>query len=292
MIQKHGVDTYYKTDAYKNKEGKRTSKILTELIALYGEDYMKDKKEYSYHKLVYEKIKYNNLKKHGVEHVFQLPSCKENITKTVIKKYGVTNVSYNPKILEKIKTNLTASNMENYGVPYPLMDKTIRAKAMESIKEKYGVDNVMTLPETKEKIIKKMQEKFHVDNAMQAADLVDKSIKHAKKSKTYKLPSGIEIKIQGYENYALDDLLKYIAEDDIIVAKSQMPEIWYMCDDGKYKRYFPDIYVKSTNTFYEVKSMFTYMKDFRVNDCKRKATEYIGYNFKLMIYDRNGRLMN
>ena len=290
--KKYKADSFVQSDSYKNKQDIYKQKMITELTNKYGDEFMKDKLDYSYMKLVYEKAKISNKEKYGVEHVFSVPECQEKIMETVKEKYGVTNVSHNPEILEKIKQNLSASNMEKYGVPYLLMDDNHREKALQAIKDKYGVDNIMELPETQIKIKNTMQLRFNVDNAMHLPQFIDKSINTAKRYKLYKFPSGKEIKIQGYENYALDKIIKLYDEDNIITEKSEMPEIYYTFGKGSYKKYYPDIYIKSVNKIFEIKSDYTYYKDFHLNDCKRKAVEALAYTFELLIFDRRGKLIN
>ena len=51
------------------------------------------------------------------------------------------------------------------------------------------------------------------------------------------------------------------------------------------KRYFPDIYIKSTNTIIEVKSTWAYKLNRDQNIAKRQACIDKGFNFKIYIYD-------
>ena len=53
------------------------------------------------------------------------------------------------------------------------------------------------------------------------------------------------------------------------------------------KRYFPDIYIKSTNTIIEVKSDYFYFKDKLKNDAKRQACLDKQFNFNFIIYGKN-----
>lgn len=95
------------------------------------------------------------------------------------------------------------------------------------------------------------------------------------------MPSGKVVKIQGFENSAIDMLLKTYNEEDIVIEYSEMPEVWYFMEDGKYRRYLPDIFVPKDNLIVEVKSTYTYKLDAVQIDKKRKAVEYLGYKFKL-----------
>ena len=104
------------------------------------------------------------------------------------------------------------------------------------------------------------------------------------KWKEYTLPSGSIIKFQGYENKLLDELLLEYSEDKILTSRKDMPEIWYTGLDDKQHRYFPDAYIPSTNTIYEVKSDYTLEKYKEINLLKFQAVKDAGYNFELKIY--------
>ncbi len=110
--------------------------------------------------------------------------------------------------------------------------------------------------------------------------------------KEYKFPSGKIVYIQGYESFALNELIKIYNEDDIHIGVLSMPEIWYHGDDGRYHRYFPDIYIPKDNLLIEVKSTFTFAQNKRKVHITRNTCEALGYNFKLKIYDGRGRCLN
>ena len=46
-------------------------------------------------------------------------------------------------------------------------------------------------------------------------------------SKNYILPSGKQIKYQGYENFALNEIINNIDENDIITGCKNVPKITY-----------------------------------------------------------------
>ena len=60
------------------------------------------------------------------------------------------------------------------------------------------------------------------------AEYAEKIFKNSKKIKDYIFNSGRVEKIQGYENFMLDELIKNnVLEDDIIVNKKDVPCIYY-----------------------------------------------------------------
>lgn len=111
----------------------------------------------------------------------------------------------------------------------------------------------------------------------------EKSQLSGKKFKDYVFPSGKIRKIQGWENLALDTLTKQYTEDDIITERKEMPVIMYKIKN-KDHRYYPDIWIKSTNLIVEVKSTHTYKQSLFVNINKALFTRKLGYDFEFWIY--------
>lgn len=126
---------------------------------------------------------------------------------------------------------------------------------------------------------------------MQSLEMQEKIEKSGHSYKSYILPSGNVINIQGYENYALDELLKTYTEDQIKTNRRDQPEIWYTDKTGKKHRYFSDIYIPHMNLIIEVKSTWTYNKGLRQGklQLQRDACIDEGYNYKYMIYTDTGK---
>jgi hypothetical protein len=104
--------------------------------------------------------------------------------------------------------------------------------------------------------------------------------------KEYIMPSGRIVKIQGNEPIFLTELLKVHNEDDIIIGIVEMNKtigrIKYMYNN-KERTYYPDFYVKSTNTIYEVKSLYTYNIHKEQNIAKKDACVKQGFNYQFKI---------
>jgi hypothetical protein len=124
-----------------------------------------------------------------------------------------------------------------------------------------------------------------VKNPTQNIDILYKALVNSKKFKTYIMPSGKIIKIQGYEHIALNELVKIYSENDIHTGKNVPRTIYYKENDGNIHYYFPDIFIKSINKIIEVKSSWTYNKDLKVNILKANACKNNGYTFEFWIYD-------
>lgn len=108
------------------------------------------------------------------------------------------------------------------------------------------------------------------------------------KTKDYKLPSGKIIKVLGYENYCIDDLLykEEMQENDIVADVSTISPIHYEYE-GKFHLYYPDIFIKSLNKFIEVKSKQTINNNINQNQAKWNTVVKNGYNLEVRVYDES-----
>ena len=106
------------------------------------------------------------------------------------------------------------------------------------------------------------------------------------------MPSGKIIQIQGYEHYALNELLfeEDIHEDDIITSRAEVPEVWYY-NNGANHKYYTDIYIKSQNKCIEVKSDYTFEKEKEEVLCKQQAVKNIGIECEVWIFNQKGKLI-
>lgn len=131
----------------------------------------------------------------------------------------------------------------------------------------YGVKNVTFLPE----ILSKINQSSYC-------------------TKNYTMPSGKIVEVQGYEPQALDYLIATgFVEDDIVVDENR-PTISYEFYEHQ-KKYYPDIYIKSTNTGIEVKCYYTLLKDLEMNYRKWQSTLALGFKFRLILFNDKAELM-
>ena len=108
-------------------------------------------------------------------------------------------------------------------------------------------------------------------------------------SKIFAFPSGKLIEMQGYEHFALKDLLNSgIEEEDIITGSSNVPEIWYIDGENKNRRHYVDIYIKSQNKCIEVKSEWTMKLQEKFMSYKQDFAKSLGYEYEVWIYDKKG----
>jgi len=133
-------------------------------------------------------------------------------------------------------------------------------------------------------------EKYGVEHPSQNQEIMEKQIKSSYYLKDYKLPSGELIKIQGYEHYALDELLKCenINENDIITGSKNVPIVWYNDAADKKHRHYVDIYIPLQNKCIEVKSTWTFKMQKETIFLKQNAAKEVGYLYEIWVYDNKG----
>lgn len=197
---------------------------------------------------------------------YRVPYCeecaqiiiKERSKETCMKKFGVPNAGLNKEIKEKIKE----SYIKRFG-GHPKQTKEVQEKWKQTCLEKYG------------------------GHPNQNPTVHAKAEINSFQYKDYTLPSGKIIKYQGYEDAALDELLEYFDEDDIIIGRCNIPTIPYVCNEGINRIYFPDFFIQSMNTILEIKSDWTLkLKTCRLDE-KANAVKKSGYEFEVWVYDGN-----
>lgn len=126
---------------------------------------------------------------------------------------------------------------------------------------------------------------------MQNPTIAEKQ-KNAFKFKEYIFPCGSIEKIQGYEGFALDLLiLNGYYYTDLVLKKTEVPEIWYY-ENNKKHRYYCDIFIEKENKIIEVKSIYTYERDKSKNILKQNACIEQGYIFEFWFFDPKGNIIN
>jgi hypothetical protein len=181
-------------------------------------------------------------------------------------------------------------NLLKRGCEYPGQSEDVKNKIKESNVKNWGCENVFQNPEIKHKSKETMLQKRGVEHNMQDPEIFEKSRKTRYQFKPYIFPSGKQVMIQGYENFALDKLLQTYSEDEITVGASLVPKIVFEYNK-KVKRYFSDIFIPKNNLIIEVKSTYTMKKEFNLNLAKRKSCLEQGYDFHFWIKNPKGELI-
>ena len=271
-IEKYGVENCMQNEEIRNK-------VKQTCIEKYGVENPNQNKE------IQEKIKKTNTEKYGFENPFQNKGIREKMEETMIERYGVKYTAQNKELREKIEETM----VERYGAKYTTQNKELLDKVKHTFLEKYGVENPFQSDEFKNKSKQTCLKKYGVEYPMQNSEIMKKMSKNAYKLKDYTFPSGSQIQYQGYENYALDQLLQSgILEEDIINGCKNVPKVWYEDTHGKKHRYYVDIFIPNQNRCIEVKSTWTAEKKKDNIFLKQQALKDAGYACEIWIYNRKG----
>ena len=128
-------------------------------------------------------------------------------------------------------------------------------------------------------------EKYGVENVCHVPEIAEKSSKNSYRTKEYTFPSGNIIKCQGYEPYALNELIKIYKEEDIITGCVNVPLITYKDINGKEHKHYVDIFILIENKCIEVKSTWTAEKKKDNIFLKQEAGKKLGYQYEIWIYN-------
>lgn len=203
--------------------------------------------------------------------------------KHTASKYGVGNLFQS----EEIKRKMRNTWEKKYGVDNPNKSESVRRKSKETLFNRYGNENYNNPEKTK----KTMMKNHGVEYPAQSPTILEKQQENSFLVKRYKTPTDKWVNCQGYEPLALDELYSSYVEDDIILDKSLVPEIWYDLN-GKTHRYFPDIYVKSLNKIIEVKSEYTLNSKLEETMKKHETSKELGFFHEIWVYNTKKKLVN
>lgn len=163
---------------------------------------------------------------------------------------------------EKTREKSKATSNLNYGTDHPQQSLEIKERNKKNCIKKYGVEYLAHVPEIHNK-------------------------QHNYRFKNYVMPSGEIRKIQGYENLALDELIKQHTENVITTKRVGIKYIF----QEKTHYYYPDIILEiDRRKIIEVKSHHTmyYKHHYLKNLAKRRGCIEQNYDFEFWIYDKKG----
>jgi hypothetical protein len=209
-----------------------------------------------------DKRKITNLEKYGVEYPQQSINIRNKSKNTCLEKYGVEYISQSDHFKDKCKNTC----LEKYWVEYAIRSNEVQLKIKKTIFERYGVENVCHNPE-----------------------IAERASKNSYRTKTYTFPSGNQIKCQGYEPFALNELIKLYKEEDIITGCVNVPIISYTDLDSKEHKHFVDIFIPKENKCIEIKSTWTAEKKKDNIFLKQNAGKKLGYIYEIWVYDDKGK---
>jgi hypothetical protein len=209
--------------------------------------------------------------------------------KTMILKYGVENISQ----LEEIKNKKKETTLKNYGVEHNSQCQVIKDKKIATCLKNNGVNYPQQLISIRNKSKQTTMNNYGVEHPTQDPEIAEKSLKNCYKPKSFVFPSGKKITCQGYEPFALQELIDInLHEDDIITGCKNVPTIWYNDEKGKKHRHFVDIFIPSENKCIEVKSSWTIQSTNSNIFEKQTTAKELGYKYEIWVYDKNGNKLD
>jgi hypothetical protein len=238
---------------------------------------------------VQNKIKTSFLEKYKCDNPFKSNEIQKQIIQTNLNKYGSKNPQQNANINNKTKNTC----IKKYGVATAILLPEVIEKRKEVCINKYGNEIPLKTEIGKLQVKETCLKKYGVENPQQNPEVSEKTSKNSYLKKTYTTPSGKEFICQGYEPFALDNLIKEDnnLENEIITSRKDVPTIWYNDDNCKKHRHFVDIFIPSQNKCIEVKSTWTFKKK---NDCvflKQNAAKQLGYSYEIWVYNNKGEIV-
>ncbi len=102
------------------------------------------------------------------------------------------------------------------------------------------------------------------------------------------MPSGAVRKVQGYEPFALKELIKIYSEEQIKTDRKDVPRVQYEVDRKK-RYHFPDIFIPHENKLVEVKSTWTLKCKSDNIQLKKKACEEQGFLYEIWCFNPKGK---
>jgi hypothetical protein len=205
------------------------------------------------------------MKNLGVAFPSQHPQTVLKMKATFVEHFGTDN----PQRLEEVREKTKNTCMTRLGVEFPMQSKIVQQTARINNNKKYGVNHPMQVPE--------ISERCSINSYL---------------SKDYITPKGDIRQIQGYENYALDELMSLYKEDDIVTGRTNVPVIWYVDKEGIKHIHYVDIMIISEKKFVEVKSTWTFEKDKDYIFLKQEAGKKLGFQYEIWVYDGKGERVN
>ena len=120
----------------------------------------------------------------------------------------------------------------------------------------------------------------------QNPEILERNQKAQFKRKLYITPSGEDWYLQGYEIDVAPKLIQEYGEKNITPDIKIVPRIPWTDEDGKEHRYYCDFYVESLKLIIEVKSTWTAQKNDDKIKRTRKASNDLGYDFRLIVLNK------
>jgi hypothetical protein len=228
---------------------------------------------------VQERRKAHNIEKYGVDHPFKLAELQNRVAATNLERYGSENPFGSAEIQQKLK----ATNLERFGVENVSQSPIVQARREATFLKRFGSPQFLGTDLAKDGLKAWSQEKYGTDHPMQNPSFFRMQSRKRFRRKLVTI-EGKDFSVQGFEEKVLKELVHSgVPVENIETDPKKVPEIWYIKENGKRARYYPDIFISSRNWLIEVKSMYTFLVDKDENLRKRLACLEKGYQFNFVI---------
>ena len=186
------------------------------------------------------------------------------------------------------KRKCETTNLERYGVKNPFQNEDIKEKMRVTNLERYGVSNPLGNKNVQQKRDNTNLERYGSRFPMQNPDILERNHKARFRRKLYITPSGKEWYLQGYEPLVAPKIIEEYGEENITPDIKIVPRIPWFDEDGKEHYYFCDFYVDSHKLIIEVKSDYIEKLNADKIQRTRKASNELGYDFRLIVLNNDG----
>ena len=224
-----------------------------------------------------------NLRRRGVENVSQSEDIKLAKIITTRRNYGADN----PSQVESIKLKKEASTKKTLGVENPFQSEALMSQVREDRFQRTGFRYVSQDPEVRKKIVASFLENFGVTHPMQNREVFEKVMKSQYRIKELVLGRRV-YRYQGWEDTVIRALVaKYGNKEVLTQFDSGFPDTVFA-----EAKTFPDLYIRSIETFVEVKSIWTLMgrlNSLKVNQNKARRLNESGNTCRWVVVTNHPR---
>ena len=233
--------------------------------------------------MVQKMIETKKIRKESDQNYGKVKNPKPKIEKVKKQRVKKTKKEISEIIIKRKKTKLEKYGDENFNN---------QNKKKKTLKEKYGDENFNNTMVRKISLKEKYgDENFNNQHKKELTCISKYGVRHSNQdpdtmrkiqisSLKLKFHDKMKIHYRGsYEKHFLD----FCFDNNIEVSNFEEKLFYEYL--GKTHRYFPDFYHRESNTIIEIKSTFTFEKDYDINLLKEKCAKE-KYNF-LFIIDKN-----
>lgn len=229
---------------------------------------------------------HNNIKLRTKQEARNLDTYNKQFSNSRIK---IKDPAIIQEIITLYNSGLTSTDICR---KYNVAEGTIRLLLQRHNINMRGVKDAQKQPKLHAKKRQAYFKKYGVYNPMQRPEIFEKSRKASFKYKNITIFGRDFKNLQGYESYGINYIINThptLNVNDINAGeRSQIPSIWYTDSNNVSRIHFPDIFVSKLNTFFEVKGKYTFDVNKKQNLLKRQSAILQGYNYIILIFDKNG----